>query len=184
MTEEEKQALKDRRLDASLAKRRAIKELDQALEDAGIANKSEWSFMEQLAQDVEAMATGEGKNPSSNEIIRRMKDYAGEKYIEHPEIIPLILEAIPSAQRVIKWKSKKNWQNAVWEKCKEEGHFTPSKKSNVLRTLYEKCVDKGDTQAIKLYLTISGDYQEKIDIGKNQAADIFKEINEQLHGKR
>ena len=40
--------------DKSLEKRRAIKELDKAVAELGLESESEWTFLELLAQEIEA----------------------------------------------------------------------------------------------------------------------------------
>ena len=132
---------------------------------------------------VESIYTAKSEKISAKDLIKQMGIYATEKYADYEGLSDIIIGALPSHQRIVLWRRKKNWQTAVWDKCKEAGHFTPERKSSVLQKLYDKIIDKGDVQAIKLYLTISGDYSEKIDVKRDQVADVFREINEQLHKK-
>lgn len=175
---------KDDKINKSLEKRRAIKELDEALLELGLEVEGDFSFMESLAQEIESTYVSQQRTLSAQALADEMESYAKRKYEEYEGLPEKIIAAIPSIQRIQKWRKKKNWQKAIWDKCSSSEIFSNENRSRVLHKLLEKIEEKGDVQAIKIFLTMSGDYVEKSEVKGDRVQDIFREINEQLHRKK
>lgn len=180
MTEDEKKL----KVDRSLAKRKAQKELKEELDKLNLNIKSsEWSFMEDLAQEIEATYASTQKKISATEMVAKMQELAVRKYEEYEGLPEKIIASIPSIQRIIEWRKKKNWREAVWQKCRETEIFSNENRALVHSKLLDKIKDKGDVQAMKLYFQMSGDLVEK-DEKANKIVDLYKEINDHLHGNK
>lgn len=178
-----KKDIKQERVDKSLAKRQALKELEEHLEKLDIWQRDDWSIMQDLALDVEATYSIKNEKLSLDKLKVEMKKEAKIRYEEYEGLPEKIIAAIPSKQAMTKWRKNKKWSPAIWEKCKETGLFSKEKKALMIQALFDKGMEKGDVNAIKTWLTISGDFVEKQEVTSKEH-DIYREINEALHRKK
>lgn len=178
------QDIKEKRKLASIERIRKSKILEEKLKKLGLLEKDSklTDLYQDIALEIEAVLITKKKHLTSLNLVEEMKKNINERFADQ-EVLNEVMELMPSFQGVCKWRKKKDWKKQVWDKCKDTGFFTASKKADVMQALYDKIVEKGDVAAIKLYLTISGDYQEKVDVQKDAVQDIFREINQKLHGK-
>lgn len=168
---------KEEKFELSLIKKAAHEKI-KALE-----KNSEWSVLQQIAQDIEAYYILKNQKSLSNpELVRLLEKEVKIRYENDDELRELLLAGIPSAPGVHKWRKKKGWQEAVWEILRGTGLFSQDKRTQIIDALFAKAA-KGDTQAAKLWLTMSGDYQDKLDVKSNDTVDKFREINKVLHNK-
>jgi hypothetical protein len=175
--------LKKERADKSMAKRRAIKELEQELERLDLFQKAEWSIMQDLALDVEAYYSASNKKLTAEMLIEELKKEAKNRYAQYEGLPEKIAAAAPSVQAVATWRQRKEWKPAIWDRCKETGLFTKERKSMVIEKMFEKIMEKGDVQAAKMWLMMAGEYVEKQEVKGDKDIDIFREINQTLRKK-
>jgi len=148
-----------------------------------LSGDSEWTILQQIVQEIEATFIVREQKKYSVESLRNLLIEEVElRYKDEPEVRDILLEGIPSRYSVGQWRKKAGWEEAVWAKIRGVGLFTPEKRSKVIDTLYKKATDSKDTTAAKIWLTLSGDYVEKGDNKSSEVMDIFREINQKLHG--
>lgn len=167
----------------SYQKRLALKRVDE------ITKNSEWNLIQQISHDIEAFYVIKNeKKPSAEKTLELIKNEIEARYSsdieEEKEIKTILLEALPSKVTFTKWRSQKNWDEAVWARARtgSVGLFSPDKRATVIHSLYNSAVT-GNTSAAKIWLTLSGDYVEKAET-KNEIVDQFREINQILHGSK
>lgn len=173
--------LKEVRNELSMAKRLVYKRLEAYQGD------SEWSIMEQIAQDIEAFyLAGNEKRPNLDDMLKFLPIEINKRYPdtvdEYTELRELLLDGIPSRPTMHKWRNKKGWDDAVWARIRGSGLFTADARAKVINKLQDQALE-GNVTAAKIWLTLSGDYAEKGDT-KNDVVEQFREINNILHGKR
>jgi len=161
----------------SLAKRSAIKKLAQ------LQGESEWNLLQQIGQEIEAHHIIIKEKLSLDKHLAAILEEAKSRYSEEPDLLALVLDAIPSRITLRAWKKKKGWEECVWMKIRGEGLFTTDRRAQVVGKLFEQAAIDGNVQAAKIWLTLSGDYSEKDPSAKNEALDVFRELNEAIHNK-
>lgn len=167
----------------SYQKRLALKRVEE------LTKNSEWNLIQQIAHDIEAFyVIKNDKKPSAEKTLELIKNEIEARYssdtVEEKEIKSILLDGLPSKITFTKWRSQKNWDEAVWARARTGsiGLFSPDKRATVIHSLYSSAVT-GNTSAAKIWLTLSGDYVEKAET-KNEIVDQFREINQILHGSK
>jgi hypothetical protein len=142
---------------------------------------SPWTLTQELLQDILASATI--LNPESKhevpKLVKTLKAEIEKNYEDEIEIKAILLESIPSDRSVRAWFKKEGWEDAVWDKIRDTGLFTPASRAKMIDSLYKRGIEKSDTAA-KLWLTLSGDYSDKLEVN-DSAVEKFREINKILH---
>lgn len=166
MTDDIKQVRAELSVEKGLARRRAEK----------LSEDSEWTILEQIAQEIEAsFMVKKEKTPSLEKVRELLALEVQERYRDDEEVRQILLEAIPSKVAMSKWRKKKGWEEAVWGKVRGTGLFTGEKRAIIISSLFDSARD-GNINAAKIWLTLSGDYQEKGN-NSNEVVDQFREIN-------
>lgn len=167
----------------SYQKRLALKRVEE------LTKNSEWNLIQQIAHDIEAFyVIKNDKKPSAEKTLELIKNEIEARYAsdtpEEKEIKAILLDGLPSKITFTKWRSQKNWDEAVWARARTGsiGLFSPDKRATVIHSLYSSAIT-GNTSAAKIWLTLSGDYVEKAET-KNEIVDQFREINQILHGSK
>lgn len=155
---------------------RAIKKLS--------GEDSQWTLTQQLLQEVMAGHTVKDPNrlPPLTQMVDELKAEVETRYKDEPELKQLILDSIPQMRSVREWVKKDGWDEAVWGYVRADGLFTAQKRAQVIEALRDRALDRSDVAA-KIWLTLSGDYSEKMEVD-NKSVDMYREINNVLHGKK
>ncbi len=184
----------DKRLNASAEHLRAYKE------EAGLKSTAQleayraikklspegsmWTLTQQLLQEV--MAGHTVINPESlpplTQMVEELKNEIEKRYADELELKKLLLDSIPTMRSVREWVKKEGWDEAIWGYVRAEGLFTASKRAQMIESLRTRGLDRSDVAA-KIWLTLSGDYSEKMEVD-NKSVDMYREINNILHGKK
>lgn len=165
---------KDKAQIAQLAARK-VKELSK---------DSHWHILQQITQEIESIFIAEDQSaPTHTEMRKLLEKEVTLRFQDDKEVLGILVEGIPSGYTIGKWRKKEGWNEAVWDKIKNDGLFTKERRAQVINTLYKKATDvkRPDVQAAKLWLTMSGDYSDKLDIGQDKTMEQYKEINAILH---
>jgi len=165
------------RVDLSMAKRQALNKIKE------LSGDSEWNLIQQIAQEIEAHFIIKKEKLSLDKHLELVKQEVKFRYTDQPEVLTIMEEAIPSRITISHWKKKKGWEDSIWMKIRGEGLFTSDRRARVIEKLYDQASSDGNVQAAKIWLTLSGDYSEKDPAGKNYTLDLFREINQVIHGK-
>lgn len=175
-SEELKRAYQREQTITKLTAVRAVKKL---------SNKdSPWTLTQEIFQEVIAGYTVKDPDsiPKTPDLIKDLNKEICARYKDDEEMRDLLLASIPAAKSVREWVKLEGWNEAVWNKIRGEGLFTPSKRAEVIESLRKRALDKSDVAA-KIWLTLSGDYSEKMEVD-NKTADTYREINKILHSKK
>jgi hypothetical protein len=149
-------------------------------------SKGDWLLTQDILQDIEAQYIAENetnKKPTSQKSIDLLKEEIEKRYAEDEELKTLLIDSIPSAVAIRKWRLLDGWDEAVWIKAKNGAIFNQSNRHKVMMAMHRKACD-GDVAAAKVWLTMSGDYSDKMDINTDKRLDTYREINEILHKKK
>lgn len=149
-----------------------------------ISDNPEWDLTQEILQEIMAFYTIKDpeNQPKVPELIEELKKEINRRYKNDEEVKNILIEGIPKIQSVRNWVNKDNWKNAIWQKIKETGLFTESKRVELIDALHKRGIER-DTQAAKIWLTLSGDYSEKVDLKTDGTLEKFREINNILHSK-
>jgi hypothetical protein len=155
---------------------RAVKKLS--------GDDSPWTLTQQLLQEVMAGHTVVNPNslPPLTQMVDQLKKEIESRYEDDPSLKQLLLDSIPNMRSVREWVKKDGWDEAVWGYVRAEGLFTASKRAQMIEALRDRGLDRSDVAA-KIWLTLSGDYSEKMEVD-NKSVDMYREINNVLHGKK
>ncbi len=150
-----------------------------------LSGEGRWDIVEQIAQEIQAhhVLVNKGKLTAAQHI-QYIKDELNSRYADQPDILEILLDAVPSGTTLGHWKKKKEWEEAVWIKLRGEGLFTPDSRAQVITKLFDQAVQHGNVSAAKIWLTLSGDYVEKGENAKGDAMDLFRQLNEAIHSKK
>lgn len=149
-----------------------------------LSGDSRWDLVEQIAQEIQAHYVIQKEKLTAAQHIQHIKDEITSRYSDQPEVMQILLDAVPSTVTLGNWKKSKEWEEAVWVKLRGEGLFTPDRRSQVISKLFDQAAVDGNVQAAKIWLTLSGDYVEKGENAKNDAMDLFRQMNEAIHSKK
>lgn len=161
-----------------LAAMRAVK----ALNNKG----SKWDLIEEMIHEI--LATKIVSNPEIlakppiTETLEDLKKEIELRYDKEVETKELLLSAIPSKITATKWFKKDGWDQAIWDKVRGNGLFSPERRAKMINSIYNRGLDKSDNAA-KLWLQLSGDLVENKTMD-NKTIETFREINEILHKKK
>lgn len=161
-----------------LAALRAVK----ALNNKG----SKWNLIEDMMHEI--LATKIIGNPDVllkppvSEVLEDLKKEIANRYEKEEETRELLLSAIPSKATAANWFKKDGWDQAVWDKVRGTGLFSPERRAKMINSIYNRGLDKSDNAA-KLWLQLSGDLVENKTMD-NKTIETFREINEILHKKK
>ena len=150
-----------------------------------ISNKnSPWTLTQELLQEIIATYTisNPDKLPALTIMVDDLKKQIAIKYAEDLVTQDILLKSIPTMRTVREWVKRDGWEEAVWGYIKADGLFSPNKRAQVIESLRSRAIDQSDAAA-KIWLTLSGDYSEKMEVD-NKSVDIYREINNILHGKK
>lgn len=146
-----------------------------------LSGDSRWDLVEQIAQEIQAHYVLKKEKLTAIKHIEFIEQEIRSRYSDQPDVMQILLDAVPSTTTLGNWKKKKEWEEAVWIKLRGEGLFTPDSRAQVISRLFDQAL-QGNVPAAKIWLTLSGDYVEKGDSGKNgDAMDLFRQINEAIH---
>lgn len=166
----------------AIEKRGNVRQLQQLTPD------SKWTILQDIAQDIQASYIIRGSDmPTQKVLLAEIHSQIDIRYPKDDEDLvktrEIIISSIPNSPVTIKtWTKKEGWNQAVWDKVKNEGLFSKERRAAVVNALYQRAIAK-DTVAAKLYLTMSGDYSDRPPDEKNTVVDKFIEINKILHKK-
>lgn len=148
-----------------------------------LSGDSKWSILQQIAQEILATyVIQDQKPPSLRQLREDLIKEVENRYSDQPDVKQILMDGVPSIQTIKVWRQANGWEEAVWDKIKDNGVFTKERRTKLLMALYDRALKKSDNAA-KLWLTLSGDYSEKLDIKQDNTLDKFREINNVLHKK-
>lgn len=161
-----------------LAAMRAVK----ALNNKG----SKWDLIEEMIHEILATKIIDNPDillkPPIGEVLEDLKKEIETRYEKEEETRELLLSAIPSKNTTAKWFKKDGWDQAVWDKIRGNGLFSPERRAKMINSVYNRGLSKSDNAA-KLWLQLSGDLVENKTMD-NKTIETFREINEILHKKK
>lgn len=145
---------------------------------------SQWTITQQLLQEIMAGHTiiNPDKLPPLTQMVEELKKEIEVRYADDEDSKKILLDSIPAMRSVREWVKKDGWDEAVWGYVRADGLFTASKRAQVIESLRTRALDKSDVAA-KIWLTLSGDYSEKMEVD-NKSVDMYREINNVIHGKK
>ncbi len=149
-----------------------------------LSGDGRWDIIEQIAQEIQAHHVLTKSKLTAAQHLQFINDEIKSRYSDQPEVMEILLDAVPSGTTLGTWKKKKEWEEAVWMKLRGEGLFTPDARAQVISKLFDQAATDGNVQAAKIWLTLSGDYVEKGEGAKNDAMDLFRQMNEAIHSKK
>lgn len=149
-----------------------------------LSGDSRWDLIEQIAQEIQAHHILTKEKLTALKHIEYIEAEIKSRYFDQPEVLQILLDAVPSTTTLGIWKKKKEWEEAVWMTLRGEGLFTPDSRAQVINRLFQQAAFDGNVQAAKVWLTLSGDYVEKGENAKSDALDLFRQMNEAIHSKK
>jgi hypothetical protein len=150
-----------------------------------LSNKnSNWTITQELLQEIMAAhtVTNPDRLPPLTEMVEQLKEEIEKRYQDDEVMKEILLKSIPAMRSVREWPKKDGWDEAVWGFVRADGLFSATNRAKVIKALQARAEDKSDAAA-KIWLTLSGDYSEKMEVD-NKSVDIYREINNILHGKK
>lgn len=147
-----------------------------------------WNILQEYLIEIEAdckLKEGLGqKFPTYVELLKLLEKKVELEHSEDEATKKALLTCIPKTKgSVYQWHHLSGWEDAVIEKMKSYGLFTPDKRAQVIEALRQRATTDGDTQAAKIWLTMSGDYSDKIDV-KDTKFEKYKEYVSSLKSSK
>ena len=150
------------------------KEAKKALKDksriilASLSGKGKWHLLQEYLIEIQAdgkIKEGLGQQfPTFQEQLVLLHKKIEVEHGDEPETRDLLLNYVTQKIPLQKWSKLPGWTDAVVDKMKSYGLFTPENRAAVIDAMKQKAVKDGDVQAAKVWLTMSGDYTDKIDV--------------------
>lgn len=153
--------------DADREAKRALKEKAR-LTLLSLSNKGRWNLLQDFLIEIQADAKikeGLGqKFPTLADQVVLLHKKIEVEFNEDPDNEALLKNYVTHFSTIHKWTKLPGWNEAVIEKMKSYGLFTPEHRAGVIESMRQKAVKDGDVQAAKVWLTMSGDYTDKVDV--------------------
>jgi hypothetical protein len=154
------------------------------------SNPGKWHILQEYLIEIQAdgkLKEGLGqKYPTYDDQLILLHKKIEVEFEKDPETCEILKNYVTNKTTIFKWGKLPGWADAVIEKMKTYGLFTPEKRAEVIESLRKKAVDDGDVQAAKTWLTMSGDYSDKVDVNDTKfekykeyvnALNPFKSVN-------
>jgi len=148
-----------------------------------LSNKGKWHILQEFLIEIQADAKikeGLGQRfPTWADQLALLHKKIEVEFSDDPENEKLLKNYVTHFTTIQKWTKLSGWNDAVIDKMKSYGLFTPENRAAVINAMKEKAVKDGDVQAAKVWLTMSGDYTDKIDVN-DQKFEKYKEYANSL----
>jgi len=133
-----------------------------------LSSGGKWHLLQEYLIEIEAdckLKEGLGQRfPTLTELIQLLTKKIELEYTDDEETKKALINCVPASKNTISyWHKMSGWNEAVIDKMKSFGLFTPEKRAEVIESL-RKTASEGDVQAAKVWLTMSGDYTDKVDV--------------------
>jgi hypothetical protein len=134
-----------------------------------LSSGGKWNLLQEYMIEIEAdckLKEGLGQRfPTYVELLQLLKKKIEVEYSEDESTMKSLLNCVPLSKNTVSyWRKMSGWTEAVLDKMKSFGLFTPEKRAEVIESLRKKASEGGDVQAAKVWLTMSGDYTDKVDV--------------------
>jgi hypothetical protein len=166
-----------------------VKESKKAFRDRAklvllsVSNKGKWHILQEFLIEIHAdgkIKEGLGQRfPTLDDQLVLLHKKISFEFEDDPTTRDILLNYATERSTLNKWSKLPGWNDAVIDKMKSYGLFTPENRAAVINSMKEKAVKDGDVQAAKVWLTMSGDYTDKIDVN-DQKFEKYKEYANSL----
>jgi len=152
-----------------------------------VSNQGKWHLLQEFMLELHAdgkLKQGLGQRfPSQSELLEVLKKKIEVEFKDDPITMAALILCVPTQQALSKWTKMPGWSDAVTDRMKRNGLYTPENRAEVIEALRSKAVKDGDTQAAKIWLTMSGDYTDKVDVTDTKF-EKYKEYANALNMKK
>lgn len=137
-----------------------------------LSNQGKWHILQEYILEIQAdgkIKEGLGQRfPTLAEQLVLLHKKIEVEFTNDEETQNLLKGYITTTMAISKWTKLPGWNDAVVDKMKSYGLFTPENRAAVINSMKKKAVDDGDVQAAKVWLTMSGDYTDKVDVNDSK----------------
>lgn len=151
---------------------------------ASHSNAGKWHILQEFLIEIQAdgkLKEGLGqKYPTFEEQLYLLHKKVEVEFKDDPNTIAILNGGVTHKTSLQQWTKLAGWNDAVIDKMKSYGLFTPQKRAEVIEAVRSKAVKDGDTAAAKVWLTMSGDYSDKVQVD-DQKFEKYKEYINSLN---
>lgn len=181
--------------------RENLKELQEIQENESLDNKvkqikirsklediseGKWTIIEDALLDIEVECRTEvllkktEKIPPLTKRVEMMKKELSKKFKEEPEVLKVLLAAIPDMNNIRRWVKKKDWKEEIDRRMRDCELFSSENRHKMIRAIFDSGL-KGSAKHAEMYLKMSGDLGKSTDSDPKQ--NIFSQMQEALKKK-
>lgn len=145
------------------------------------SNPGKWHILQEYLIEIQAdgkLKEGLGqKYPTFDDQLLLLNKKVEVEFKDDPQTCETLKNYVTHRTTISKWSKLPGWAEAIIDKMKTYGLFTPEKRAEVIESLRLKAVDQGDVQAAKTWLTMSGDYSDKVDVNDTKFEKYKEYVN-------
>lgn len=107
------------------------------------------------------------------------KDVIKTKFEAEPDLIDIIIGALPGVKTLQRWIKRQDWRDEVEKRLKDDNLYSLDKRATVIQMIFDRAVIDKDIKAAEMYLKLSGDLTSK-PAQKDKGYEAYQELAESL----
>lgn len=148
------------------------------------ADGAKFHFLEDLLIEIEVQFRTEvilgqlDKLPPQTQWVERLREVVKQKFKDEPDLLEIIIEAIPDMENIRRWTKRPNWKEEVEVRMRDETLFSSENRHRMIKAVFDNGL-RGNAKFAEMYLKMSGDIGavvEKEDPKKKSYQDILGAI--------